>query len=147
MDMKQTSRARQNFHESYAPGEVKPPSPRSTGFVFAGVAILFAVAWRHHPVVAAIAIGAAIVLLGVSLLAPRILQPLNIVWFQIGMLMHRVVNPIVMFLMFAIAMVPAGLLMRLGDDSLRRKRDPNASTYWLEPDPAEAKLSSMKNQF
>src|SRR6185436_2958422 len=144
MGTKQASKARKNFHESYAPGEVKPPSPRATGFVFVGVAVLIALLNRHNPLVAGLAIAVALILLGVSLTAPRILQPLNIVWFQIGMLMHRVVNPVVMFLMFAVAMVPAGLLMRLGHDPLRRKRDPDASTYWTEPDPAEAKLSSMK---
>ncbi len=147
MDTKQSSKARQNFHESYVPGEVKPPSARSTGFVFAGVAVLFAIGYRHTPVIAGIFVGLALILLAVSLLAPRILQPLNIVWFKIGMLMHRVVNPIVMFLMFAVAMVPAGLLMRAFSDPLRWKRDPNALTYWIEPDQAEAELSSMKNQF
>ena len=147
MDTKQTSRAQRNFHESYVPGEVKPPSPRSTGFVFVGVAVLIAFGFRHNPLIAGIAIGAAVVLLALTLLAPRVLEPLNIVWFQIGMLMHRVVNPIVMFLMFAVAMIPAGLLMRLGHDPLRWKRDPGLSTYWIEPDPAEAKLNSMKNQF
>jgi hypothetical protein len=147
METKQTPRARQNFHESFAQGEVKPPSPRSTGFVFVGVAIIVALLFRHNPLIAGIALGVAVILLALSLLMPHVLQPLNIVWFQIGMLMHRVVNPVVMFLMFAVAMVPAGLLMRIGHDPLRSKREPDASTYWIEPDPAEAKLSSMKNQF
>jgi hypothetical protein len=147
METKQASRTRRNFHESYAPGEVKPPSPRSTGFVFVGVALIVAVLFRHSPLIVGIAVGAAAILLALSLTTPNTLQPLNIVWFQIGMLMHRVVNPVVMFLMFAVAMVPAGLLMRLGHDPLRSKRELDASTYWIEPDPAEAKLSSMKNQF
>lgn len=147
METKQAPRTRRNFHESYAPGEVKPPSPRSTGFVFVGVALIVAVLFRHSPLIAGIAVGAAVILLALSLTTPNTLQPLNIVWFQIGMLMHRVVNPVVMFLMFAVAMVPAGLLMRIGHDPLRSKREPDASTYWIEPDPAEAKLSSMKNQF
>jgi hypothetical protein len=147
MDMKQTSGGRHNFHESYAPEAVKPPSPRSTGLVFVGVAIIVAALFRHNPLVVGIALGAAVILLALSLAVPHILQPLNIVWFQIGMVMHRVVNPLVMFVMFAVAMVPAGLLMRLGHDPLRSKREPDASTYWTEPDPAEAKLNSMKNQF
>jgi hypothetical protein len=147
METKQTPRARQNFHESFAQGEVKPPSPRSTGFVFVGVAIIVALLFRHNPLIVGIALAAAAILLVLSLSMPHVLQPLNIVWFQIGMLMHRVVNPVVMFLMFAVAMVPAGLLMRIGHDPLRSKREPDASTYWIEPDPAEAKLNSMKNQF
>ena len=147
MEAKHTPRARQNFHESYTPGDVKPPSPRSTGFVFVVVALLVALGFRDSPLIVSIAVGVAAILLALSLLTPQTLQPLNIVWFQIGMLMHKVVNPLVMFLMFAVAMVPTGLLMRLGHDPLRSKREPDASTYWIEPNPAEAKLSSMKNQF
>ncbi len=56
-------------------------------------------------------------------------------------------NPVIMFLMFAIAVVPMGALMRLFSDPLRLKRDNTLSTYWLEPNPDELKLSSMKNQF
>ena len=108
METKQNPRTRQNFHESFAHGEVKPPSPRSTGFVFVGVAIIVAVLFRNDPLIAGIAAGVAAILLALSLLVPHVLQPLNIVWFQIGMVMHSVVNPIVMFLMFAVAMVPAG---------------------------------------
>jgi multisubunit Na+/H+ antiporter MnhB subunit len=138
---------KRNFHESYSAGAVKPPSARSTGLVFTGVAVLIAIAYRHSPNIWPIAAGVAVILLALSYLAPRVLEPLNIVWFKIGMLMHRVVNPAIMFLMFAIAVVPMGALMRLFSDPLRLKRDPKLSTYWLEPDPAELKLSSMKNQF
>jgi hypothetical protein len=63
------------------------------------------------------------------------------------MLLHRIVNPLVMFLMFAIAFIPMGLLMRLVYDPLRLKRPSGVETYWLDPDPAETKLRSMKNQF
>jgi hypothetical protein len=138
---------KQDFHESFGQEAVKPPSPRSTGLVFTGVAILLGVSFRDS-VVAVLAAGiVAAALLAASLLAPRVLEPLNIVWFKIGMLLHRVVNPLVMFLMFAIAIVPLGALMRLFSDPLRLKRDPSLSSYWIEPNPAEIKLSSMKNQF
>ena len=36
---------------------------------------------------------------------------------------------------------------RLFSDPLRLKRQTGLSTYWIEPDPAEVKLRSMKNQF
>ncbi len=145
--MTEKSRAKQNFHESFAASPVKPPSARSTGLVFVGVAVIVAVLFRDNPVVVPIAIVVALCLLALSLTAPRLLEPLSSVWFAFGMLLSRVMNPVVMFLMFAIAMVPVGLLMRIGHDPLRSKRNSDASTYWLEPDPAEAKLASMKNQF
>lgn len=138
-----------NFHESYSPGagDVKPPSPRSTGIVFTVVALLVAVLLRRHEVYALIAVGVAAALLVISYTAPTLLQPLNIVWFKFGLLLHRIVNPIVMFLMFAVAFLPMGILVRLFADPLRLKRPAGLSTYWLEPDAAEMKLRSMKNQF
>ena len=90
-----------NFHESYAGGEIKPPSERSTGLLFAAVAVIVAVLWRNSPVVPWVALAIAVGMAAVSLFAPVLLKPLNILWFQFGLLLHRVVNPIVMFAMFA----------------------------------------------
>jgi hypothetical protein len=145
MGKQDAPRANRNFHEAYTSGAVKPPSARSTGFVFAGIAVLLAISLRHHEAAALVALGAAIVFLALSLLAPRILEPLNIVWFKLGMVLHKVVNPVVMLLMYGIAFVPLGLLMR--HSTLRLRREPQAPTYWLAPDPAETELSSMSNQF
>lgn len=138
-----------NFHESYSPGagDVKPPSPRSTGIVFAVVALLVALLLRRHETYALVAIGVAVLLLAISFTAPKLLQPLNVVWFKFGLLLHRIVNPVVMLLMFAVAFIPMGILVRLFADPLRLKRPAGVDTYWLEPDAAEMKLRSMKNQF
>ena len=136
-----------NFHESFSSGAVPLPSPRSTGYVFTAVALIIALIFRNNIAVVSLAGIVAALLLATSLLAPTLLQPLNVVWFKFGMLLHKIVNPLVMFLMFALAFVPMGLLMRLFHDPLRLKRQSGLETYWLEPDPAEAKLRSMKNQF
>ena len=60
-----------------------------------------------------------------SAFAPALLRPLNLLWFRFSMLLHRVVNPIVMFTIFAVVFVPGGLLMRLWRDPLRARRDPD----------------------
>ena len=122
-----------NFHESYAGSEIKPPSERSTGLVFAAVAVIVAVLWRQQPHGA---VGGARHgrdgLTAVSLFAPVLLKPLNILWFQFGLLLHRVVNPFVMFAMFAVVFVPAGMIMRVWRDPLRSRRTTGVSTYWIE---------------
>ncbi len=147
VEKQRTSSAKSDFHESFAAGTVAPPSPRSTGFVFTGVAIIVGVLFRNDLTVAVAAGCVAALLLATSFLAPHLLQPLNIAWFRFGMLLHRIVNPVVMFLMFAIAFVPMGLLIQALGDPLRLKRKTELQTYWLEPDPAEIKLSSMEKQF
>ncbi len=138
---------RQNFHESYGAGAIKPPSERSTGFVFAVVATIVALWWRNTPNVMWTAIVLAVALAVLSLVAPWVLRPLNILWFRIGLLLHRIVNPLVMLAMFAFVFVPAGLLMRLWHDPLRTHRAGSGGTYWVERRPETQQIGSMTNQF
>lgn len=138
---------RKDFHETYSHGEIKPPSERSTGVVFSVVALIVAAWWRNSPVVPWVALGVAGVLAALSLAAPRALKPLNLIWFQIGLLLHRVVNPVVMFAMFAIVFLPAGLIMRIWHDPLGLRRRTPGSTHWIERAPAAQNSASMANQF
>ena len=136
-----------NFHENYIGGEIKPPSERSTGLLFAAVAMIFAVLERNNSTVPWIALGMGIWLAAVSLIAPALLKPINILWFQFGRLLHRVVNPIVMFAVFAVVFVPAGAIMRLWRDPLRLRRTQGTSTYWIERRESGDTEGSMTNQF
>jgi hypothetical protein len=136
-----------NFHESYTGSEIKPPSERSTGLLFAGVAVIVAVLWRNSPTVMWAALGTAAVLAAASLIVPVLLKPLNILWFQFGLLLHRVVNPLVMFAIFAVVFVPAGMIMRVWRDPLRSRRKTGVSTYWIERSASGGSEGSMTNQF
>jgi len=139
------------FHESYSGAELEPPSERSTGLVFAAVAAIIAVVWRSVPTPFWVALGAAVVLAVVSLTAPVILKPLNLLWFRLGLLLQRVVNPIVMGVVFVLVFVPAGAIMRLWRDPLRLRRSPApVSSYWIERKSHGTHGSndeSMSNQF
>ena len=136
-----------NFHERYVAGEVKPPSERSTGLVFAAVALIIAFLWRSDVALLRWALGIAGALSLVSLIAPVILRPLNILWFKLGLLLHRIANPVVMLAVFAVVFVPAGLIMRLWHDPLRLRRMPDAPSYWIDRQQLELPAGSMRNQF
>lgn len=138
---------RTNFYESYAGDEIKPPSERSTGLLFAAVAVIVAVLWRDSSTVLWVALGMAAILTSVSLIAPGLLKPVNMLWFRLGLLLHRIVNPIVMFAVFAVVFVPAGAIMRLWRDPLRSRRNTKASTYWIERKASTDTEGSMTNQF
>ncbi len=135
-----------DFHETYIEQEAAPPPERSTGLVFAAVsAILGAVFWRDTVVLAV----CAVLCLGfiiVSLAAPALLRPLNLAWFRFSLLLNKIVNPVILGLMFLAAIVPFGLVMRLFRDPLRRKRT-KGSTYWIEVKPKTSETRSMTNQF
>ena len=92
--------------------------------------------------------GLAALFLASGLLRPSILSPLNLIWLRFGLLLHRVVNPIVMALLFYGTVLPTGLVMRMmGRDLLRLKRQPDADSYWIERQPPGPSPETMKDQF
>ena len=81
----------------------------------------------------------------ISLLRPIWLRPLNILWMRFALLLSKVVNPLVMLVLFMLVIVPAGLIMRLRHDPLQKKPLPDAKSYWILRGSDDR--SDMKNQF
>lgn len=94
------------------------------------------------------ALAAAAVLLGAAMVIPRALAPLNRCWLALGARLHRVTNPVIMGVVFFTTVTPLGLLLRvLGKDPLHLRRDPSASTYWIDRRPPGPAPSTMTRQF
>ena len=84
----------------------------------------------------------------VALGFPRILCPLNALWFKFGILLGKIMSPIILGLVFLISIVPIGLIMRgLGKDILNIRLDKTKESYWIDRTPSGPKKESMKNQF
>ncbi len=115
----------------------KPSSDRGFGLVFAAVfavVALWPILGAEAPRLWALALAAAF--LAVALAAPRRLAPLNRLWTRFGLLLSRVMNPLVLGLLFFVVVTPMGLVMRaLGKDPLRRRLDRSAASYWIRRDP------------
>jgi hypothetical protein len=83
-----------------------------------------------------------------ALARPSLLAPLNRAWTRLGLLLFHVVNPVVMFLLYALAIVPVGAVMRLmRKDPLRLRFEPEAASYWLTREPPGPAPETMKDQF
>ena len=136
-----------NFHEHYSSGVTPVPSERSTGLVFAAVSVVVAYLGRANTTVVVASLSVGVMLLALSMLAPHVLRPLNLLWYRIGIVLHGAVNPLVMLVMFVIVFVPAGLIMRIWHDPLRARRAAPDSTYWVERQSGSEQASSMVNQF
>ena len=94
------------------------------------------------------AICIALAFLICALTRPSVLGPLNRLWFRFGLLLHRIMNPVLMGLIFFFGVLPTGLVMRLlGKDLLSMKWDPEAKSYWVKRDPDRPLPESLKNQF
>jgi hypothetical protein len=93
-----------------------------------------------------LAAGLVVALLAVA--CPHALAPLNRLWLRFGLALQKVVNPVVMTLLFVSAIVPIGLLVRLcGKDLLRLRRGSNAATHWIAREPSAPTIKAMQKQF
>lgn len=128
---------------------IKTSSDRAFGlvftafFLFVGLwPLLHGQAWRLWALI--LAAGFALV----SLTRPAWLAPLNQQWTRLGLLLHKIVNPIVLGLIFLLSIVPISLLFRLlGKDPLRLKRKPDATSYWIPRQPPGPAPDSLPRQF
>lgn len=132
-------------------GEEGPKnSDRTFGFVMAAFFLLLAFypLVRHgHPAVWAFTAPAALFLV-FAIVAPRFLRPLHLAWLGIGNILARIVNPVVMGVLFFGLFTPMGILMRwTKPDPLRRKMEREAKTYWIPRAPEARPGDSMPHQF
>jgi hypothetical protein len=66
----------------------------------------------------------------------------------LGGALAKVVNPIVLALLFFAAVTPMALVMRMvGRRPLRLSPDRTAATYWIKRDPPDGGASGMRRQF
>lgn len=128
---------------------VKSSSNRTFGLVFSALfAVLAALSIWHGTPRWLIWLGLACVSSILALAAPRWLAPLNWAWTKIGLLLHQIVSPVVLALLFYGCIVPVGFLMRLsGKDPLRQKYEPAAESYWISRAPPGPSSESFTNQF
>ena len=128
------------------------PSERSFGLLFGAVFVLLAAygwffkSWSSVVELSLLGVALAFVLLG--FVAPKILSPLNWLWFQLGQLLGKIVSPIVLGAIFFLLLTPVSLVTRLfGRDELRLKRKASQTSYWLDRAPPGPAPESFKNQF
>jgi hypothetical protein len=140
----------ENTHERLtAHEEVKTSSDRAFGIVFCVVFLLIGlwplfsgggVRWWS--------LGLAAGFLAVALARPALLAPLNRLWTRFGLLLHKIVNPLVMGLLFFFVVTPIGLLMGLlGKRPLDLQFEHERDSYWIARTPPGPPPDGMTNQF
>jgi hypothetical protein len=140
----------QSTHENFSRDEGSSfgSSDRTFGLVMAGfLALLAFINGWHHGHAWPWELAAAVLFLVAAWLKPAALHPLNLLWMKLGLLLHKIVNPIVMGLLFYGTIWPTGIVMRMrGRDLLRLKRDEVADTYWIARTPGP-QPETMRDQF
>ena len=124
---------------------IKKSSNKSFGIVFFIVFIIIGFwplpdfnNYRLWPIII------AFIFLSLGLANSKLLTPLNILWFKFGVLLGKIVSPIVMGVIFFAVVTPTGFLMRILKKDLLNLKFTNKDTYWIKKNEPKSK---MKNQF
>jgi len=84
----------------------------------------------------------------VALISPRWLRPLNRLWMKFAGLLHAIVSPVVLAVLYFLILTPFGFVRRLGGrDTMRRRIDPQIDSYWISREPPGPPPESLRNQF
>ena len=139
-------------HESLQrEAEVEGSSNRSFGWVFTVVFVILA----FLPVLSGSgsgvrywALAASAAMAVVTLARPSLLEVPNRLWTRFGLRLGRIVSPVMAAVVFYGVVTPIGLVMRLaGNDPLRLRCAPAATTSWIVRDPPGPPPQSMSDQF
>ena len=129
--------------------KVPTSSDRTFEFVFASVFLIIAfVPLVHAAGIRLWAVGVSGALMLLAGFAPQILSPANRSWTKLGFLLHKIVSPIALLILFFIVVTPTGILMRLfGKDPLNLHFDPAAKSYWIKREIPGPETKLFYNQF
>tara|TARA_B100001287_G_scaffold30559_1_gene21790 strand:- start:754 stop:1161 length:408 start_codon:yes stop_codon:yes gene_type:complete len=89
----------------------------------------------------------SVIFLILGLFKSNILTPLNILWFKFGILLSKIISPLIMYLIFFIIVTPLAILAKIvRKDFLNLDKNKNLKkmTYW---EKKEKYKNSMKDQF
>ena len=124
---------------------IKISSNRSFGIVFFIVFLLIAT----YPILKgnelrfwSLLISFGFLILG--LINSKILSPLNKLWFKFGLILGKIISPLIMGIIFFVVVTPIGVVMRVLKKDLLNLKYNQKETYWIEKTGPKSK---MKNQF
>ena len=128
---------------------IELPSNRSFGFFFSALFAASSIYCYVNTFIPAFLFFAIFTLVTflVAVISPSHLLPFNQLWMELGLLIGKVVSPIVLGAVFFLLIAPVGMAMRLaGRDELQLKLHGKGSC-WENRTPVGPEPASFKNQF
>jgi hypothetical protein len=125
--------------------DIKISSNRSFGVVFFIVFLLIALyPLLNNNEIRLWSLIISVLFLILGILNSKILSPLNKIWFKFGLLLGKIISPIIMGIIFFLVVTPIGFIMKLLGKDLINLKFNNEKSYWIEKSGPKSK---MKNQF
>lgn len=126
------------------------PSERKFGFLFTFVFVLVSGYLFYNNIFNKFAFFfsfLAVLFLLIAIFKPSLLKLFNRLWFEFGIILGKIINPVVLGLLFFFLIAPVAIITRIsGRDTLRLKLK-KVDSYWQERQPEGPSKDSFKNQY
>ncbi len=129
--------------------ELKLPSNKKFGLFFSFIFIFFSSYFflKSNFILTYIFLVISFIFLFLGLFFPKYLSLLNKGWMILGLILSKIINPLVLGIIYFGLFTPIGLFRKLiGKDELNLKSE-DVKTYWKKRDIINVKQSSFKDQF
>ena len=126
---------------------IKAPSNKNFGITFFFVFLILSIIFLFKSALLfAIFFFISLIFLFLGLKNSLILSPLNKLWFKFGLLLGKIISPIIIGIIYFLVITPIGFLMKkiFSKNLLNLKKDTKTKTYWKH---REEKNYNMRNQF
>lgn len=129
--------------------DVELPSNRKFGLFFSAFSFILSIYFYFYSnfLLSYILITVGFLFFTVALIKSDLLLPLNNLWMWFGLLIGRIVSPIVLGVVYFGLFTPMSFIMRLIRRDELRLRVNNDGTKWISRENSSIKSASFKNQF
>ena len=93
------------------------------------------------------AFGVAGAFLATALMWPQRLGPLNRIWMSFGHLLHRVISPVILAVLYFGVFTPMGLFMRAVGKRPLQPRGKEATSYWVFREPPGPAPETLRHPY
>ncbi len=124
--------------------EIKIGSNRSFGLVFFVVFLLISL----YPLLKGSdlriwSLLVSFIFLALGLINSNLITPLNKLWFKFGLLIGKVISPLIMGFIFFVVVTPIGIIMRLIRKDLLNLKYNKKKSYWIEKNGPKSKMKNL----
>ena len=137
-------------HEHLVPDSgVVLSSDRTFGSVFAAFWLIVGLApLLHAGRIRGWSVLLAAIFAAAAIAAPRTLHLFNLAWAKLALLLHHIISPVAMAILFFAAFATTGAFLRLfGKDLLRLRKLSQTDSYWIPRQPPGPPPETMIHQF
>ena len=125
--------------------KIKVSSNKSFGIVFSIFFLLISVyPLLNNDPIYYWSLFVSFIFLVLGLMNSKILSPLNLLWFKFGILLGKIVSPVVMGIIFFLVVTPISIILKIFRKDVLNLKFNNNKTYWIVKDGPK---SNMKKQF